>query len=41
MVTGESPSVNGQSHPHIDGTETEMEPDPLEEILENGPKGER
>ncbi|XP_077341978.1 Golgi resident protein GCP60 [Lithobates pipiens] len=38
LATGESPSVNGQSHPHIDGTETEMEPDPLEEILENGPK---
>ncbi|KAM5164434.1 Golgi resident protein GCP60 isoform 2-T2 [Mantella aurantiaca] len=38
MAAGESPSVNGQSHPHIDGTETDMEADPLEDILENGPK---
>ncbi|XP_075060448.1 Golgi resident protein GCP60 isoform X2 [Mixophyes fleayi] len=35
---GECPSVNGQSHPHIDSTETELETDPLEDILENGPK---
>ncbi|XP_063775036.1 Golgi resident protein GCP60 isoform X2 [Pseudophryne corroboree] len=37
-AAGECPSVNGQSHPHIDSTETELEPDPLEDILENGPK---
>ncbi|KAM9315391.1 Golgi resident protein GCP60 [Gastrophryne carolinensis] len=37
-TTGESPSVNGQSHPHIDGPETELEADPLDDILENGPK---
>ncbi|XP_072266040.1 Golgi resident protein GCP60 [Pyxicephalus adspersus] len=38
LAGGESISVNGQSHTHIDGTETEMEPDPLDDILENGPK---
>ncbi|XP_068088922.1 Golgi resident protein GCP60 [Hyperolius riggenbachi] len=38
MAAGEAPSVNGQSHPHIDNTETEQELDPLDDILENGPK---
>ncbi|XP_069811078.1 Golgi resident protein GCP60 [Dendropsophus ebraccatus] len=36
--SGETPSVNGQTHPHIDSTETELEADPLEDMLENGPK---
>ncbi|XP_040286520.1 Golgi resident protein GCP60 isoform X2 [Bufo bufo] len=36
--SGESPSVNGQTHPHIDSSETELEADPLEDLLENGPK---
>ncbi|XP_056424474.1 Golgi resident protein GCP60 [Hyla sarda] len=36
--SGETPSVNGQTHPHTDSTETELEADPLEDMLENGPK---
>ncbi|NP_001096198.1 Golgi resident protein GCP60 [Xenopus tropicalis] len=35
---GETPSVNGQSHSHLDSNEPEMESDPLEDLLENGPK---
>ncbi|KAM4771502.1 Golgi resident protein GCP60 [Rhinophrynus dorsalis] len=34
----DAPSVNGQSHSHIDGNEAELESDPLEDLLENGPK---
>ncbi|XP_012818059.2 Golgi resident protein GCP60 isoform X1 [Xenopus tropicalis] len=37
---GETPSVNGQSHSHLDSNEPEMESDPLEDLLENGPKAE-
>lgn len=36
---GESPSVNGQANAHTDIPEKELEPDALEEALENGPKG--
>ncbi|XP_069624505.1 Golgi resident protein GCP60 [Ranitomeya imitator] len=36
--SGEPPSVNGQTHPHIDSAETELEADPMEDLLENGPK---
>ncbi|XP_073521938.1 LOW QUALITY PROTEIN: Golgi resident protein GCP60-like [Phyllobates terribilis] len=36
--SGEAPSVNGQTHPHIDNAEKELEPTPLEDLLENGPK---
>ncbi|EMP24544.1 Protein TMED8, partial [Chelonia mydas] len=35
---GESPSVNGQANAHTDIPEKELEPDALEEALENGPK---
>uniref|UniRef100_A0A8C8R4L8 Golgi resident protein GCP60 n=1 Tax=Pelusios castaneus TaxID=367368 RepID=A0A8C8R4L8_9SAUR len=35
---GESPSVNGQASAHPDSPEKELEPDALEEALENGPK---
>ncbi|KAM4694170.1 Golgi resident protein GCP60 [Discoglossus pictus] len=38
VMSGDAPSVNGQSHPHIDSTETELETDAAEEALENGPK---
>lgn len=34
----ETPSVNGQNHTHMDSNETEVGTDPLEDILENGPK---
>ncbi|KAM8947066.1 Golgi resident protein GCP60 isoform 2-T2 [Pelodytes ibericus] len=37
-ATGEIPSVNGQNHTHLDSTETEVGADPLEDMLENGPK---
>ncbi|KAG8443839.1 hypothetical protein GDO86_009142 [Hymenochirus boettgeri] len=38
VLQGDSPSVNGQNHSHIDCNETEVESDPLEALLENGPK---
>ncbi|MEE6473725.1 hypothetical protein FKM82_010153 [Ascaphus truei] len=37
-VPGENPSVNGQSHPHVNSSETELATDALEDVLENGPK---
>ncbi|XP_029448916.1 Golgi resident protein GCP60 isoform X2 [Rhinatrema bivittatum] len=37
-VTGEHPTVNGQTYPHPDSPEKELENDALEEALENGPK---
>ncbi|KAG6929430.1 acyl-CoA binding domain containing 3, partial [Chelydra serpentina] len=35
---GESQSINGQANAHTDSPEKELEPDALEEALENGPK---
>ncbi|XP_053315177.1 Golgi resident protein GCP60 [Spea bombifrons] len=37
-VSGETPSINGQSHGHMDSTETDVGTDALDDILENGPK---
>ncbi|KAM9016970.1 Golgi resident protein GCP60 [Guaruba guarouba] len=35
---GDTPSVNGQASTHVDSPEKELDPEVLEEALENGPK---
>ncbi|NXA37842.1 GCP60 protein, partial [Eudromia elegans] len=35
---GDIPSINGQASTHTDSSEKELDPDALEEALENGPK---
>lgn len=36
---GDTPSINGQASTHADSPEKELDPEVLEEALENGPKG--
>lgn len=36
---GDTPSINGQASAHADNPEKELDPEALEEALENGPKG--
>lgn len=36
---GDTPSINGQASAHADSPEKELDPEVLEEALENGPKG--
>lgn len=36
---GDTPSINGQASTHADSPEKELDPEALEEALENGPKG--
>ncbi|XP_074844688.1 Golgi resident protein GCP60 [Carettochelys insculpta] len=38
IAPGETPSINGQASAHSDIPDKELEPDALEEALENGPK---
>ncbi|KAJ1148797.1 hypothetical protein NDU88_001623 [Pleurodeles waltl] len=38
VTAAEQPSLNGQSHAHIDNSERDLESSALEEALENGPK---
>ncbi|KAM4678980.1 Golgi resident protein GCP60 [Amazona ochrocephala] len=35
---GDTPSINGQASTHVDSPEKELDPEVLEEALENGPK---
>lgn len=36
---GDMPSINGQASAHTDNPEKELDPEALEDALENGPKG--